>query len=147
MSLQLSTNEHAVLEKATQSQTAHRENQNQNSSSTSSSTSSSVYINSNPISLYKIWKAIGDLAVHIADNVNRVIEGRGTALNDLEFVGEVGLAGIATGAAVGAGTAAALGIGGEALSWAATGALYGAIDGPIVGGLLAAAAEYSVRDR
>jgi hypothetical protein len=101
----------------------------------------------NPFNLYKMWNAMWALAHHIADNVNKVLEGRGTTLNDLEFVGEVGLAGIATGAAVGAGTAAAMGIGGEALSWAASGALYGAIDGPIMGGLIAAAAEYSVRDR
>lgn len=100
-----------------------------------------------PFNLYKMWTAVWDLARHIADNVNKVLEGRGTPLNDLEFVGEIGLAGIATGAAVGAGTAAAMGIGGEALSWAASGAFYGAIDGPIMGGLLAAAAEYSVRDR
>jgi hypothetical protein len=138
-----SNHEHDLLEKVTKSRTEHSDNRNLHSEDVSSS----VYVDSNPISLSKIWKAIGDLVHHIAHNVNKVIEGRGTPLNDLEFVGEVGLAGIATGAAVGAGTAAAMGIGGEALAWAATGALYGAVDGPIVGGLLAAAAEYSVRDR
>jgi hypothetical protein len=135
------SDENRLLEHIARSYPEHNENQDQHSSSINMQ-SDPV---SNIVSLYKIWKAIGDLVHHIADNVNKVIEGRGTPLNDKEFVGEVGLVGIATGAAVGAGTA--MGIGADTLSWAASGALYGAIDGPIVGGLLAAAAEYSVRDR
>jgi hypothetical protein len=147
MSGELSNNEHDVLERVKRRQAEHRENQNLDGTSAYTSISSNIYMDSNPLNLYKIWKAMSDLVHHIADNLNKVIEGRGTPLNDLEFIGEVGLAGIATGAAIGAGTAAAMGIGEEALAWAATGALYGAIDGPILGGLLAAAAEYSVRDR